>query len=70
MKQNKITKNDRYSLNTPIDQIPTKELRDLYFGLSFRMMSHLQRGHTEAFESAQDLLKQLKIAKVKRTEQI
>jgi hypothetical protein len=59
-KQVKITKWDSYDLNKPIEEIGDDELRDLYFGLSFRWWKHLEQGHEHAADSAKALMIQIK----------
>jgi hypothetical protein len=46
----KLTKRDVYTLTAPIEAISTDDLRDLKFGLNFRWLGHLKKGHAEAAE--------------------
>jgi len=57
----KVTKRDTYTLNTPLASMNESDLRDLKFGLNFRWLAHVKKGHTDAAERVKaitDLIRQ------------
>jgi hypothetical protein len=65
----KISKRDRYSLNTAISQIGDDELRNLKFSLNFRWMAHVKKNHTDAALSAKTLSDEIRRELARRAQE-